>query len=81
MTRNWIVTASRTLRIGRISPTCRRRCGTSPRLENLEGRLSLSSFSAGVGPVTAIVGNHIGTNAMVQGGHIGSAMDVVARKH
>jgi hypothetical protein len=47
MTRNWIATASRTLRMIGSGPAraCRRR--TSPCLENLETRLSLSSFAAG----------------------------------
>jgi hypothetical protein len=52
MTRNWIATAYHTLRMGRSESTrpCRHR--TSPCLENLEHRLSLSSYSAGgvVGP-------------------------------
>jgi len=52
MTRNWIDTASRTLRMIRSGSARSRRHRTSPCLENLEQRLSLSSFSAGrvVGP-------------------------------
>jgi len=47
MTRNWIATASRTLRMLRSGSARPRRHRTSPCLENLEHRLSLSSFSAG----------------------------------
>ena len=54
MTRNLIAMASRTLSMVRSSSAGPRRQRTSLRLENLEGRLSLSG----------IQGNHIGT-AMV----------------
>ena len=82
MTRNWIAMASRTLFSGRSASASRPgRARTSPRLENLEGRLSLSSV--GVGKVVAqwdlnpqplppgfmmpmIQGNHIGTNALIK---------------
>jgi hypothetical protein len=51
MTRNLIAMASRTLSMVRSSSSGPRRQRTSLRLENLEGRLSLSG----------IQGNHIGT--------------------
>ena len=47
MTRNLIATASRALRIVRPAFTRRSRRVNSVCLENLEGRLSLSSVSAG----------------------------------
>jgi hypothetical protein len=52
MTRNWIATVSRTLRMDRSGSARGRRCRTSLCIENLEHRLSLSSYSAGglVGP-------------------------------
>jgi hypothetical protein len=46
MTRNWIAMASRTLRMVRPGSAHRVRHCMSPRLENLEHRLSLSTFSA-----------------------------------
>jgi hypothetical protein len=72
MTRNWIVTASRTLWAADSNTAGRRRRGTSPRLENLECRLSLSG----------IAGNHIGMPAepAMQGNLIGASA-VVERKH
>ena len=47
MTRNWIATASRTLGMVRSGSARPRRRRTRPCLENLEYRLSLSSYSAG----------------------------------
>ncbi len=47
MARNWIATASRALGIVRADSARQRRQGTSLVLENLEYRLSLSSYSAG----------------------------------
>ncbi len=81
MSRNWIATASRTLLSARSASANRpRRACTSPRLENLEGRLSLSSVSVGkvaqwdLNPqplppgimMPMIVGNHIGTSALIK---------------
>jgi len=63
MTQNWIVTASRTLWGGGSNTAGRRRRGTSPCLENLEGRLSLSG----------IAGNHIAT-AVVLGSQISTGI-------
>jgi hypothetical protein len=54
MTRNWIAMASRTLRMARTESARPRRHRTSPCLENLEHRLSLSSYSAG-----AVLGAHL----------------------
>jgi hypothetical protein len=48
MTRSWIAMASRTLRMARTESARSRRQRTSPSLENLEHRLSLSSYSAGM---------------------------------
>jgi hypothetical protein len=70
MTRNWIAMASRTLSMVRSGTARPRRHRSTPRLENLEGRLSMSG----------IVGNHIGVVAAIQGNHIGT-MVVVERKH
>ena len=52
MTRNWITTVSQTLRITRSGSSTARRRRTGLCIENLEHRLSLSSYSAGgvVGP-------------------------------
>jgi hypothetical protein len=75
MTRNWIVTASRSLRAAGSNTAGRRRRGTSPCFENLEGRLSMSGIVGnhiGMPAVAAIVGNHIGTSAAIQGNHIGT---------
>ena len=91
MTRNWIINASRTLSAaGSNTAGRRRRRGTSPCLENLEGRLSQSGIvgqhigvaliqGAHIGVVAEIQGNHIGTSA-IQGNHIGTS-DVLQRKH
>ncbi len=84
MTRNWIATASRSLFSARSASVGPRRSRTSPCLENLEYRLSLSSVSGGGVVSLAIQGNHIGTPAAVelrkhdpvdaiQGNHIGTA--------
>jgi hypothetical protein len=53
MTQIWIVTASRTLRMGRPGLAHARRHRSSPCLENLEQRLSLSTY-ANAGVVEAI---------------------------
>jgi hypothetical protein len=45
--RNWIVAASRTLRMSRAGSDGFRRRRTTASLETLEHRLSLSSYSAG----------------------------------
>jgi hypothetical protein len=55
MTRNLIAKATGTLWATGSNKAGRRRRGTSPCLENLEGRLSMSG----------IVGNHIGTSALL----------------
>jgi len=47
MTRNWIATASRALRIVGPGPGRLRRHRTNPQLENLERRLSLSVSGVG----------------------------------
>jgi hypothetical protein len=49
MTWNWIATVSRTLQMDRTGSTVARRRSRTPRLENLEHRLSLSSVTAGGG--------------------------------
>jgi hypothetical protein len=58
MTRNWIAAASRRLGLVRSESTGRRRQCRTPRLENLERRLSLSSVSTGggAGPDIIFVG-------------------------
>lgn len=52
MTRRWIASVSRTLKMDRPGSARARRHGAAPCLEDLEYRLSLSSYSAGgfVGP-------------------------------
>jgi hypothetical protein len=50
MTRNWIVTASRSLSIGRSSTALPGRRRFSFCLESLEQRLSLSSFGCKMAP-------------------------------
>jgi hypothetical protein len=52
MTRNWVTTMSQTSRITRSGSSTARRRRTGLCIENLEHRLSLSSYSAGgvVGP-------------------------------
>lgn len=54
MTRNWIAKAARTLMTARTGSARRHRPRTTPRLENLEDRLSLSSMNAG-GIVVALL--------------------------
>jgi hypothetical protein len=79
MTRNLIAKATRTLWSNGSSPAGRRRRGTSPCLENLEGRLSLSGIVGnhiGMGVSPAIQGNHIGVTMAIQGNHIGVAMAI-----
>lgn len=75
MTRNLIAKAMQTLRTNGSSKAGRRRRGTSPCLENLEGRLSLSGIVGNHIGVMAIQGNHIGVAAaMIQGNHIGTSI-------
>jgi hypothetical protein len=58
-----------------------------PLVESLEGRQLLSGIAGGhIGVIAADfrVGSHIGTGAMVKGGHIGTSVvsdDVAMRKH
>jgi hypothetical protein len=61
MTRNWITTATRTLSMVRSGTARPRRHRSTPRLENIEGRPSMSG----------IVGQHIGVVDAIQGSHIG----------
>ncbi len=87
MTRNWIdygVTYSvggwLEARLGGVAVVA------SPRLENLEGRLSLSGIVGnhiGVSVAPAIVGQHIGTGVApaIQGNHIGIAGQAIQGNH
>jgi hypothetical protein len=81
MTRNWIATVSRNLSIGRSSTARPSRRRTSICLENLEQRLSLSSFGSKMAPLDlnpqplppgyahvepwVIQGQHIGMNPAI----------------
>jgi len=61
MTRKLIAAASRNLLVLDSGASRRRRSRANPCVENLEHRLSLSSYSVGFAP--AIIGNHIGAPA------------------
>ena len=83
MTPAWILSPSRTLGMrGSTSARARRQHRSSPSLENLEHRLSLSGFTtapADLNPQPLPPGwAHV--DPMVQGGHIG-ANALVERKH
>lgn len=84
MTPNWILSASRTLGMsGSTSVRARRQHRSSPSLENLEHRLSLSGITvapADLNPQPLPPGFIDRMDPMIQGGHIGTSA-VVARKH
>ena len=81
MSRNWIATVARTLFSARSASGSRpRRARTSPRIENLEYRLSLSSVSAGKMVPLDLNPQPLPPGFMmpmaIQGNHIGTAVEI-----
>ena len=66
-------------------PAARRPRTRRPLVEDLEGRRLPSGIVGNhIGTSAMIVGNHIGTSAMIVGNHIGTNVvsdDIAARKH